>query len=854
MKKSLVFIIILLLITLLTFPVVFAEEGVTTYENTNGVTAEVLSNMDNYMKLSNPDAIDKTNDFLAVANDKTLFVQPQADKKSAYYIDLITAETPDDTITKVAIIKDRIVVLVKNKLTQSRLIVVNTQNKNTTKINNYNSVYNITKNNQDNLIIVDGDNLHICNVEYNNIQPLSTYKLSVGTAKRESLKFINNIPYIISNDFDNLHECELKSDTNTLQITDKDTLAIDKSVKDYYVDSNKKIHYIDANNKLVINGKTSEEKGTFRQLLVEGGNIYATANTDDNTTADNGKVYVFDKDGVRTRLITSKGDSLYRFDSPQSVFSDGLNMYIADTNNKRIIKRDASNDKRIQIKINGLAEDILPVKVVASNGFIYFITNDNNLYKISNPITTEDTVNTNISASNLIEENLLDMAVYGKNILILNSTKVIQYDGENKKDIITNTISADRITTAVSTNYAYIINKSAGDILKYNLENTETSVWQSKKTVTAGYNYDIDFRGNLYVEKDGTITKYSQDKNGFTIADTFKILGLDTSTRICTAIDSVNANYYFTSIENHLLYEINGEQMKLVGTNKGNNYEPPSDLNIIKAGRMINDSTAYITPDNPESAREVQQGQIFLILAEKVEGADTYYYVMAEDIKQTEYINKNDLELFENIDMKKQSMTVLFKNVQLFKYPYKTAEVIKFNGKDYLDYDTVVTCELRIAAEGVWDWYKISLKDKYGQPVVGYVYAHNIFQVVPSAPSQSIIFMKTKAPKIGTNIIIYEKADLNSKVLFDDVKDGIDIQIEGEFNPDSTFTKVNYNGKIGYILTENLQANGLTPNQIIAISISSVAIVAFTIIAILFIHKNKHSKKKIENIEPDILS
>ena len=59
---------------------------------------------------------------------------------------------------------------------------------------------------------------------------------------------------------------------------------------------------------------------------------------------------------------------------------------------------------------------------------------------------------------------------------------------------------------------------------------------------------------------------------------------------------------------------------------------------------------------------------------------------------------------------------------------------------------------------------------------------------------------------------------------------------------------------IGYILNENLQPNGLTPNQIIAITVTSVAIVAFVIIAILFTHKNKNAKKKIENIEPDILA
>ncbi len=113
--------------------------------------------------------------------------------------------------------------------------------------------------------------------------------------------------------------------------------------------------------------------------------------------------------------------------------------------------------------------------------------------------------------------------------------------------------------------------------------------------------------------------------------------------------------------------------------------------------------------------------------------------------------------------------------------------------------------------------------------------------------------MKTKAPKIGTNIKIYASPDINSEVLFDNIKDGIDIQIVGDYNANNTFTKVLYNDKVGYILNENLQPNGLTPNQIIAISITSVAIVAFTLIALLFMHKNKTAKKKVEETEPDIL-
>ena len=84
MKKSLIFVIIILLISLVAFPVIFAEGGTSYLIDTKNVDTEVLSNMDNYMKLNSPVAIDKTADYLAVANNREIFIQPQNSKKNAY--------------------------------------------------------------------------------------------------------------------------------------------------------------------------------------------------------------------------------------------------------------------------------------------------------------------------------------------------------------------------------------------------------------------------------------------------------------------------------------------------------------------------------------------------------------------------------------------------------------------------------------------------------------------------------------------------------------------------------------------------------------------------------------------------
>ena len=829
MKKSLVFIIFILLIAVLAFPVAFAESS-SARENSEILESTVLSNMDNYMKLSNPVAIDKTDKYLAVANDKTLFVQPQADKQNSYYLNLIKNDTPNDFITKVIVIDNRIVVLVKNNLTQSRLIIVNAENKNITSLNNYTNTFNITKQG-DRLAIIDSNKLYICSVDLNNVTQIKYYDMYVGTAKQETFKFIDNIGYIQNSDTYDFHKCELNDSENKCNIT-TEKITLGKNINDYYVDGNK-IHYVDSNNNLFIDGKQIEMSGTnFKQLLIFGDSILTTATTDDTDTTDNGKVYQFDKNGALTNLITSKGDDLYRFDTPQSVFSDGTFLYIADTNNKRIIKRSVDNDSRTPFEL-----EKTPVKVVAVQGKIYYIDNNNNLYNTDNL---------------LIRENVLSIAVYNTKLLILSDNKVLSYDGNTTSDLIVNVGQVNEITTAVSTNYAYLIDKNTGTVKKYNLEKPTAPIFIDSQNVISGRNYNIDFRGNLYVENNGIITKYSQ--NGKFIKEKeYQIKNLDATSKIATAVDSINAHYYFTSENDHLLFEIDGEKMGLVGT-KNITFDNPTQFDIIKAGKIKATTIAYITPNNPESARFVGENEIFLILAEKEYNGKLYYYVTAEHLAQKEYILSDDIIPIDNVDMNSLKMKALVKNVIVYQYPFKYADKLQINGKDYLlSPETEVSCITLIAAEDIWNWYKISINIS-GSTQIGYVYADYLSKVIPTSPEQNIIFMKTKAPKIGTNILIYEKADINSAVLFDDLKDGMDIQIIGKYDPNTTFTKVYYKDKVGYILNENLQPNGLTPNQIIAITVTSVAIVAFIIIAILFTHKNKNAKKKIENIEPDILA
>lgn len=840
MKKLLVFIIIILLIMIVAFPTLFAEEATIADIQTSNIDAEILSNMDNYMKLNSPKSIDKTDKYLVVANNTRIFVQPQAGKKDFYYKDLITSS--DELITKIVITDDNwVVALVKyDNDRHSRLILLNANDGKFYAINQ-DGIYSIAKYNNKFTAIYNSE-LVSYNIVNNNIQELETYQSGLGTIDMSTLKIFDNTPYYFARNTKILQKCKIDSN-NHCTTTDSTIPITGIEIKDYYI-YNDRAYYIDTTNKLYANDKEIAVDNTkFNQLLIENGNIIATAETSD--TVDNGKVYTFDTNGTELNLITSKGSDKLRFDSPQGVFSDGEYLYIADTNNSRIIKRKSvETTEREEIKTTHK-----PIKVVVVAGQIYYISNDKILYKSKNDKNSPD------------EEKLTDVvsiSPYDNNLLILSNNVVYTLDGNSTKTFIQNIAinNANEITTAVSTNYAYLINKSTGDIAKYNLEKPENAVFTSK-IPQIGRNYNIDFRGNLFVENNGIITKYSQTMTSnvysFTKVGEYKINKYDTSSNISTAVDSINANYYFTNIDEHLLYKIDGKSIALDGT-INNEITPPSYFEIIKTGKVKVDTLAYRTPNNPESTRMIKSGEIFLILSQTTEEFDDkkYYYVISEYAMQYEYIATDELDIMNTIDMHEQVMSSIVGNMQVYKYPYKNAET-KFDGKEYiLDSKTQVTCIEKIADGDIWNWYKIRFESN-GKTIVGYVNADYLSKVVPTTPPKTIKFMRAKAPKVGTTIKVYKEADLNSEVLFDDIKDGDDIQIVGEFDAKSTFTKVYYNNTIGYILSENLQATGLTPNQIIAITITSVAIVAFTIIALLLIHKNKYSKKKIEETQVDIL-
>lgn len=809
MKRLLAAIIIILSLVLFTVPLAFAEGE----SQSTAIEPNILSDLEYYMDLQNPKATCKTETYLAVANDTEIFVKP-TNENGKYIKNQIPT---GNKISNICIIDNTLFVLYgADGISNIMAINITDYSPISTEGLNFNSPATITTNGK-NLFAVTTTEINSYTITDGKIAKQSTFNLSIGNFSREKIKFINGKGYLYATTF--IYPLNFNAETNTYShsATDKIDLKTDKATDFVYADET--LIYCSGSSLII-----GENSYSFNDILL---NSLAFDQKTQNiiATASNNRVYLINLQGEVTNYYANKGAEISRLNTPSDICIYGKEIYIADTENSRIISQNIETFAKVEYKTT-----YKPEKVAKTATGLYYLANNIVYDKNSKPIIQDNTA--------------VDIEAYKNNLLILTTSALLIVNGNEISTLSVG--SFDTIKTPANTNNTYLINSASGQIVKYNLETNEPVFNTQLLQNEIGNNYNIDFRGNLFVQKSNIITKYSQSSNSFSKEKAFEIKEFDGE--IATTIDCINGGYYIANKTKNLLSAIPAKKLEITCTSNLN-FNHPQDFNIIKAGVVATDTVALATPDNLESSRIVNAGETFLILAQ----IENYYYVANNNNEVCEYIQCDKFnDLCDNVEMNNTDMSAIVDKVNVYKLPYKyAAKLTDEQGNEVtLSPTQKVYAVEKVAKDNIWNWYKIKSVDG---TIEGYVKADYIAEITPTTPPQNIIFMKTKAKKIGENICIYEKADENSAVLYNNVKDGIDIQIIGEFNENATFTKVYYEDKVGFILTINLQKNGLTPNQIIAISISCVAAVAFTLIIFLFIHKNKRTRKNVSKMTPDIL-
>lgn len=135
-------------------------------------------------------------------------------------------------------------------------------------------------------------------------------------------------------------------------------------------------------------------------------------------------------------------------------------------------------------------------------------------------------------------------------------------------------------------------------------------------------------------------------------------------------------------------------------------------------------------------------------------------------------------------------------------------------------------------------WYKVSY-DENGETRLGYLIKTRVMKYHEIPVIEEPVFAKAKSQRIGAKVNIYAMTDLESAVVAS-VTDGTKLKLLEDYDPDSEFTFVEFEGNVGYVLTAELQINkGLTKGQIAAIVLGSVTL----LITALFLIIGKRNRK-----------
>lgn len=803
---------IIMLVAVFCIPVAYAETMPVSESNTGGNSAEALL-PDKYMQLNSPSIVSVDGTTVAVSNGQQLFIYKPSGNK---YIDIKDANgTPlEGTTTQMIIINDYVLLLQKNVTTNS-LYLCNTASSTPyfkdAKPSEITSIKSISKSNGY-FTVINNSSIYNCKPVDDTLAVDSTITINIGDTEAIKTKIFADKVYLYDHSTNTLH----KLDDNYSITENSDILTAE--LQDFVINGND-IYYL--NNNTIYKQTIGATDNTYKQLESTIKNIDICNNIIYLTSYSTHQVIELDLALNKVSYYGDKGDSLDRLNTPLKVNYYLEKVYIADSENQRIIVYDQASNKREEIKTKG----ITPVEAVKTDSELYVLSNQK-LYKQTGDGFTH------------IEKyvGIKNIERYGDKLAIMTNNQILFSDDSHSLDII-----ANDFIIPYGTNRMYVL--SGDNIIKYDLESRlEIGRYESPN---ANGLHTIDYYGNLFITADNVITKYALEDNKYveksSIATNLKQNDIN-----CT-LNTYNGNMYLTSKKDHLLYRVSSQALNSTSI-LNNSYEHPTSYDLLQVANVETDNAyTFITPNNSESARQIAKGTKVLILTNIDIDGIKYSYITYEHSGEKEYIKSSDLTTpTSHIDMDNLAISPLLNDTNVYQYPHDKANILTA-----LDTTDVVKATVRIASENVWNWYQIKFT-RDGNETIGYVKANHFAEVTSTTPPQKVIFLTTKSKNVGEKIKMYAEADENSEVLFSDIDDGISIQIFGEYDKDSKFTKVLYNEKVGYILTENLQKDGLTPSQIIAISVSCISVVAFILIIILLQQKKKNQKPKdIE--EPNLM-
>lgn len=543
--------------------------------------------------------------------------------------------------------------------------------------------------------------------------------------------------------------------------------------------------------------------------------------------ASDNAVYTYDAKDlsfIDTYGCASKKD--FWFDRPENITVTNGTISVWDKNNGRIqrISPDAGQPEKIAIPENAacatsyddnyacFSEGILSVKTSSDPRFKdYFVK-----YDVTAMSLCDDSLYVYDAATN---------AVYVSGIKSEPDFSMFSYVGADVKKIVA--VGNENKTVYASDGNNVFVLSSSGTV-------------ETLKPDGYIVSFDVDAQGNVIVllrnGGDFVLTGYDRNFNGFVLSDSLILKGdFEVVNLVDVALDTINGTAYLIDGSKNVLIKTDSANFVKTGFSPsdpvGNLSVNPEKIFFVKSKGTV----VYKYADDFIDVLETPSAGVVLAVLHETEDA---YYVLTEN-GATGYVSKTDNHVVSARENSLNgSVTALWDNVNVYDFPSKNAPKITVGQKQILG---LVSDCADFNSGG--KWLKVSYSAG-GETVFGYVYKTSVMTyVAPREETAEPVYAKAKSSRVGVTVPVYAMADASSAVAFE-VADGTKLKLLEDYDADRTFTRVEYNGKTGYVLTSALLFDkGLTGGQIAAIVLSSVTAI-ITVLYLILARRNKKISNK----------
>ena len=294
----------------------------------------------------------------------------------------------------------------------------------------------------------------------------------------------------------------------------------------------------------------------------------------------------------------------------------------------------------------------------------------------------------------------------------------------------------------------------------------------------------------------------------------------------------------FTEKSSHSLFEMRGYAISTTATNypHANSYlskKPlPESAHVFRA---TTDTFFCTSPFNYETVVPVQKGEVLLALSNEsvrpTAGGQAYFYVYYNGTAG--YVVASDLEVLPAGTAPSSQYKYVNKNHTdvLYKYPIDDNRFKLLT----IDRHSELVPTGTVSGYDGDAWYSVL----YGG-LTYYVKRVHVDIETPPAPTV-YYYAKIKAQAIGTTVNVYTLADNNSSVK-GTLADGVEVKLIAEFNPADTYTYVVCGDIEGYVLTYNVITGGLTEAQTTGLVL--ICLAGATSLAVLGISRKLKAQKE----------